>query len=260
MCRPLRAAALAGCIACAQAAAYEYENAVPLAITADLAQVHVEAISVRLDARQVDVATQLRNSDQRAARADFFARTPIAGSLGVAEDHADKRFAELKASVDGRPIKLRRTRQRFAPGPMQAHTYRWRAMVPAERTITHQLSYSALPQFSLEALASDSMTRLIQSHCGDPARIRAALAVAGNEEQYVIAERYVVPVAYMFMRTVSVRVTQPPRNWLQARPKAILVCGLAEAGSTLQLAGQIEQAADSLDVLVISAPGADDAP
>ncbi|WUR15486.1 DUF4424 family protein [[Empedobacter] haloabium] len=281
-----------GAAACPIAWGFEHELGVPLALAAQIGPLTVARTAVRLDGRAVTITNLLRNDSAAAQTAAFYAATPIVGQLGIAEEHADKRFAELAVLVQGRPVRLRRaattyfqgrdiTRQLARAGidalrpdaaaPRQLArlpphlrvnadqwrstvTYAWRSTLAAGASMVQEVRYRALPRFNLALSPSVELDRQVAQFCGAASDVRRAIDAADPGAAAVLVERYDVPLDYSMLGDVEVAVHQPAPNWQGARPVATLGCGLsAQAGNAL--AGTVAPVDATLSFLVISVVG-----
>ncbi|AVR96468.1 DUF4424 family protein [Pseudoduganella armeniaca] len=278
--------------ACPLAAGYENELGVPLSLAADIGPLALQRSAVRLDGRAVTITNVLRNESAAAQTAAFYASTPIFGRLGIAEEHDDKRFAELAVLVQGRPARLRRaaatyfdgrdiTRQLAHAGIDPLHpdqptsrplarlpsrvadnaerwrsavTYSWHTTLAAGATSVQEIRYRAIPRFGLQMTASPELDRQVAQFCGDPATVRRAIDASDPGAEVVMVERYDIPLDDSMLRDVDITVSQPARNWLGARPLLTLACGLATQDGG-KLAGTMAPVDATLGFLVISAIG-----
>ena len=278
---------LAGVLCCAQAKAYESENAVPLDFGLEAGGALVQGLSIRLDGRDVSVSTSLANGGNTPQKIGWYASTPHFGVLGEGEEYADKSFADISARFNtqasratvyrrgyfmGRDITSELARAGLGPLPdFQADTqrltvqglhpeqwqgyvaYAWHETLPGNASATINLSYRALPWFALADLNSPAFNQIVQQHCANPEAVRQRVRQAAGTITEVMVERYEVPVSFMLMRDVPVEVVQPLRNWQQAQPVVSLVCGLNNDRLQASLAGTVANANQVLSVLVISA-------
>lgn len=136
-------------------------------------------------------------------------------------------------------------------------SYAWTANVAARANVSIAVRYRALPEFALLDAEGDDFNNIVRQHCGDPAvvlrRIYSEDATPVQMAQ-VIYERYDIPVSYMRLRNVDVRITQPRANWLSARPLVTLACGLNNDEQRASVVGTIKNANAIISVLVISTP------
>lgn len=287
--RPI-CAGLFAALLCPAAVAFEAENGVPLAITAEIGPLAIERLAVRLHGRDVTIRTELLNDSGERQVAAFYASTPLFGQLGIAEEYADKSFRDLRVTIDGAraalqsypkayfrgrditslvrkagvdPLphpdsdqrKLRRLGSVDGAQPSDwrgSVTYAWKATLAKGARSVHEVRFRALPRFALEMVDSDRLTRQVAQFCGDPARVRRLLAQADPQASAVMVERYDIPVDYLAMREATVDVTQPDKNWLGARPVATLACGLGDPAGGATITGTIDGPDQVLSVLVIS--------
>ena len=278
--------AVAGC--CEYAGAYEYEHGVPLTVSAELGEVAVERIAIRLEGREVEISTDLTNETAVRQNVAFYAATPLFSQWGAGEEHADKSFADLRVMVGQQPRKVSISRRAYflgrditdallkaglgvlpdtstdarklarspslqgvKPGLWQAIVVQsWTDSVPPKASVSHRVRYRVLPQFSLEKPGSDNVAQSVRQHCGDPDVVRQGLAADVKDASQVLVERYEIPVPFMTNHEVTVEVKQPKKNWLGAHPVVALVCGTPGRGT--KLAGKVDSPGQSLDVLIIS--------
>lgn len=252
---------------CGSAAAYESENAVPLTLAMEAGRAAIGRIAIRLSGRDVEIATTVSNPAASSMTVGFYAYTPQFSLLGEGEEHADKSFSSLSASIDSAPraaavtrrgyfmgrditAELSRAglpalpdanadekklaklplRQGLRPELWQGYAgYAWSVPLAARATANFALRYRALPQFGVEELGSGQFARRVQQHCGSADAVRRLARAADAKAERVLFERYELPVQYMASRELMLEVAQPARNWLGAQPVAVLVCGLADA-------------------------------
>lgn len=268
--------------------AYEEEQAVPLTIDAVPGKVSIEAIALSLHGRVLDVATRLHNPTTKVQTAGFYARTGFFRQLGEAEEHADKRFADFSVSFAGKTMRAPGASPRgFFMGrditaalsaagipPLPDHhvdvrklakvrfphaikaddwegyvAYSWTHRLAAGARGVSTVRHTVLPEFGRMQTSSREYRDLLRAHCGEAPEDAAADA---KESDYVVFERYELPVRFMRTREVAVTVTQPALNWLKLRPVRVLACGLSATGNGMELSGTLESAGDALSVLVIS--------
>jgi hypothetical protein len=247
----LIAAALA-MLATANAAAYEFESAVPLKLETLADTPRLSDISIRLDGKKVSLAATIRNESASTARKGFVAYTPFSRQLGEGEENSDKRFSDLRVSLDGRPTRLKARHLRDFPGLARV-TYSWVSAIPPASTARLAIQYQALPQFSLEQVSSERYSRLVQQHCGDSASVTAQLKASAPAIEYVLMERYSIPASFIDRESVKLQVNQPGTNWAGAHPRLSLVCGYtSKATEALSKSGTIEDADADLSILIIS--------
>lgn len=103
------------------AAAYEFENGVPLTITAALGAVTVERTEIRLTGHDVEITTELRNDTSVRQAIAFYAQPPLFNAAGVGEEYFDKSFADLTVSIDGRPRRIETIKRGFFMGKDITH-------------------------------------------------------------------------------------------------------------------------------------------
>lgn len=267
------------------AQAYESENAIPLTVGAHLSSASVESIRIRLTGREVEIESHIKNPSKAPLAVGFFAITPLFENLGDGEEHADKRFADLTATNNGQTIKtvasyrayflgqditpaLRKhgidavpsndvspqrlsklTRVRGLPIDQwqgQA-THDWVSVIAPQSTGVEVVRYRTLPQFGMEEAGSSQLSQLILQHCGSR-ELAESLAPQGEQ---LLFERFELPVQFLKMRALSIKVEQPAPNWLGATPIISLACGIGQQRSSL-LEGTIEQANQSVSILVVS--------
>jgi hypothetical protein len=278
---------LAAALVATPAAAYESENAIPLAFGLETGAAAEQGLSIRLDGRDVSISTRLTNNTEAAQKIGWYASTPHFGVLGEGEEYADKSFADITARFNGQPSKAavyrrgyfmgrditselaraglgplpdfqvdskRLTVQGLHPEQWQGYVaYTWHESLSPGASGNINVSYRALPFFALVSLDSAPFNQTVQQHCGDPEAVRQRLRQAAGAITEVMVESYEVPVSFMLMRDVPVEIVQPPRNWQDAQPVVSLLCGLSNDGLQASLSGSVANANLSLSVLVISA-------
>lgn len=273
---------------CDHAGAYENEHGVPLTVSAELGKVGIERVAIRLEGREVEISTDLNNETAVRQNVAFYAATPLFSQLGVGEEHADKSFADLRVLVGKQPRKVSTSRRAYflgrditdalvkaglsvlpdtsadakklarlpsfqgvKPELWQATVVQsWTDSMPPKTSAIHRVRYRALPRFSLDELASDSVAQSVRQHCGEPDVVRQGIALEAKDASQVLVERYEIPVPFMTNHEVTVEVEQPKRNWLGAHPVVALVCGTPGRGT--KLFGQVDSPGQTLNVLVIS--------
>lgn len=278
---------LAAALIAAPAIAYESENAIPLDFGLEASGAVEQGLSIKLDGRDVSIATRVTNNADTAQKIGWYANTPHFAVLGEGEEYADKSFADISARFNGQPDKAtvyqrgyfmgrditselaraglgplpdfqadskRLTVQGLHPEQWQGYVaYAWHENLLPGSSGNINVSYRALPFFALDSLDSAPFNQIVQQHCGDPEAVRQRLQQAAGAITEVMVERYEVPVSFMLMRDVPVEIVQPPRNWQQAQPVVSLVCGLSNPGLQASVSGTVANANLSLSVLVISA-------
>lgn len=287
----IRCTLLASAWVSATAGAYESENAVPLTLGLEAGAAVVEGLAIRLEGREVSVATTLTNGSAAAQKIGWYASTPHFSPLGEGEEHADKSFADIRARFNDQPrdpLVYRRgffmgrditaqlskaglpalpdtqadatkfdrlpSLQGLRPEQWQGYVaYSWGAVLPAQSSASIGVTYRALPQFALIAVDSAAFTQLAQQHCGDPEAVRQRVRQAAGVVSEVMVERYELPVSFMLLRETAVTIVQPASNWQHAHPVVSLLCGLDNPGLQASLAGTVADANQTLSVLVISA-------
>lgn len=274
------------------AAAQENENAVPLFLGLEPASVTLEAVGVKINGRIVTVATKLKNTGARAQHIGWYASTPQFGILGTGEEHLDKSFADVRATINSRPSKAQVYQRGFFLGrditaeltrvglpalpDLDADTkklarlalihsmrldqwqgyasYAWTASVAAGAEASIEIKYRALPSFALNDVASDDFINAVKQHCGDPDTVIGRIRTVAGAIGQVIVERYEVPIGYMRIRDVNVSIAAPGTNWLRGHPIVSLACGLANASQRASVDGTISNASALISVLMVSAP------
>ena len=269
-----------------RAAAFETEPAVPLTVDAVLGTLAIERLAVRLSGREVEIATTLRNGGVSLHSAGFSARTPFFRQLGIAETHADKTFSSLTVAAGGKTVHAPGARRRgfflgqditpalqaagIAPLPDRNVTekklarvrfphglkaddwegyvsYSWAHQVAPGARVTSTMSYTALPRFGPEAVASEAFRQAVRAHCGDPLRLGARL----GSDEFVFVETYELPIRHMQAHNVALTIVQPATSWAGMHPVQTLVCGLDAQPDGAGVAGTIS-GQQHLSVLVIS--------
>ena len=134
-------------------------------------------------------------------------------------------------------------------------SYSWTATVPPMTKRTLDVRYKALPQFSLEDIASARFSSLVRRHCGNSERVGHQIEQVAPGATSVVMQRYVIPVSYIDRTAFHLSVTQPAKDWLGARPILVLACGLPDSQAAARsVSGTIEDIDSPLSILVISKP------
>lgn len=287
--RPALAFIAATSCACPPALAYEFENAVPLTLGMQLGEPYIKGVHIRLNGHEVDVAISLHNDGKLPQQVGFYAATPLFESLGEGEEYANKTFPELKAILDGKPLKIRRNPRAFFLGqdithilrkagvdPIPSHegdwkkieklptlksmriknwqgqvSYGWSGRMAPDSGATTKISYSALPHFSLETIETERFAQLVQKHCGEPAKVKHLIANSAPAETQVFAEVFEFPLPLLKLQDTRVTVERPVRQWMGTRSIAVLACGF-DGALTLPSDGMIRGANHSVSILVVS--------
>lgn len=287
----LRRVFVVAVVVCAPGFAQENENAVPLLLGLEPGNASLGKISVTLDGREVSVSTQLNNGGATPINIGWYASTPHFGILGISEEHADKSFADVRATVDGKVVypaldqrgyfigrditaqllraglpslpvsdpdvkKLARLGPIGGMKPEQwqgSVNYAWTATLAVRRSATIAVHYRALPAFALLDVNSAPFEQMVQQHCGDPVNVRRQIHATAADAVQIVLERYDIPLQYLRLRDVDVSIVQPKRNWLQALPFLTLVCGLPNVAQAASPTGTVRDANAALSILVISA-------
>lgn len=276
------------------ARAFEFENAVPLAIGGKLTNLPFSDLSVRLEGNVVSISGLLTNTADMPAYYGFYANTPLFQQIGEGEEHFDKSFRDLSVSVNGNAIPVISGRYGFylgrditstlvaagldplpnesddpkriasISGPIRPSdgrgweglaTYSWGVTVGAGSSKTLEARYKALPQFGLEDVTGVRFSRLVRQHCGDVERVTDRIRKMRPGASAVVMEKYVIPVSVANRNAYRLTVTQPQVDALGAHPLFALACGLSDGGD-LPVSGMIADPDDVLSVLVIAAPAA----
>lgn len=273
--------------------AFESENGVPLTIFLENRHAAIESIAIRLQGRDVAIATALHNDTAQTQALAFYAYTPIFNQLGEGEEYLDKRFADLRVLVRGKPGRVEKLSRSYFlgkditaqlvdagidPAPSLdtpaaklarlpkvqgnrpedwegAIVYAWTDAIGPGARSTHEIRYRDLPQFGLEDIASERFAQRVQQHCGNPAAIVGHIRKNDPNAGQVLVERHEFPLPYMAMREVSLETKQPERNWLGGRPLVSLVCGIKNPDMRPDLKGVLPAADQTVQVLTISLPG-----
>jgi hypothetical protein len=283
----------AGVLGTQTAHAFDSENAVPLTVFSENRQTSIEAVAIRLHGRDVTISTRLHNESDRAQATAFYAYTPIFNQLGAGEEHSDKRFADLRVGIQGKPASIKKLSRAYflgkditddlvkagmdptpeleapasklerLPKVQGQHPIDWNgltvytwtdAIAPGARS-TQEIRYRDLPQFGLNDLASDHFSRQVRQHCGDPAKVIAIVRKNDPQAEQVIVERHEIGLAFMAQREVALEVTQPVTNWLGGRPLISLVCGIDNPDLRADVKGVLQAADQTVHVLTISLVG-----
>jgi hypothetical protein len=272
--------------------AYEYEDAAPLTLRLQGDANSVDKLALQLKGRHVELSMEINNAGKEIAHLGFFAHTSFFNQLGQGEEHADKRFSDLKVEFGGKPTALSAYQRGFFLGkditdtlkkagapilpendpaikrPRLLHfknglaienwqgyvAYSWSAALKPRTSSMQVIRYQALPQFSLEEIGSPHFRQQVQQHCGNPDQLGSDFRRSGDVGQ-VLSEIYEIPIKFLFRRAISVDVMQPEKNWLGARPGAILVCGIEAQKDPRHLSGILEDSDDTISIMVISHVG-----
>lgn len=273
------------------AGAYEAEDAVPLTLDALFGKLRLERLSVKLNGREVDIATTVRNNESTRQTLGLFASTPIFTQLGDGEEHADKTFSTLSVSLAGGPYQRAAVTRRgyfmgqditaalakagIGPLPDASITekqlakvrfpfgmrasdwegrvaHAWTGQLAPNSSAVATVRYRALPQFGIDDIASAYFRQQVQQHCGDPDKVIGEIVKHNGGSEQVMTERFELPIKYMKMQEVALDVAPPATNWLGAHPILSLVCGLPNDGSKPALSGTLANANLSISVLVVS--------
>lgn len=232
--------------------AYEEEDALALAIGTRGSAIAIDMIDVRLDDDTVDIAARLSNHTRATKRIGFNAVTPFFSPPGIAEDNYDKDFPSLTVAFGDKTTKLA-TSTTIGKGRHQGQRLvvrSWFQSVGARATDVQTISYQALPQIGRDDAASDRFAQLVSQHCGDIEQVKQAV---GNLD-FVLFDRYEIPVTFMKARQVQLSVHQTSKD-TKKRALISLACGLTQrAGNGPDFSALLVNADASLSILVISAP------
>lgn len=266
------------------------ENAVPLQLGIESEGTEIQQVDVRLDGRRVTVATRLENVTNIVRKVGWYASTPQFSILGTGEEHSDKSFSDVRASLNGKASKASvyqrgffmgrdisadltraglpllpnldfdaRKLARLAPvntmrfDEWQSYvSYAWTEMLAANAIAAIEVRYRALPAFALTEVDSEIFLRTVQQHCGDQVAVGRRIRAAAGMNKQVIVERYELPVTYLRMQDINVRISEPKTNWLGAHPVLSLICGLENKNQLPSIEGTIHKADGVLSILVIS--------
>jgi len=269
--------------------AYEFENGVPLTLGFQLGETRLQDVRIRLNGHEVELAISLHNPSDQPQYAGFYAATPLFGYLGEGEEYADKSFRELKAFQDGQPLPLRSAQRAYflgqditpilrkaGIGPLYSNeihwkrleklpllhnrridnwqsqaTFGWSARLAPKSTAIETIRYSALPKFALEMIDSDSLTRLVQQHCGSPEKLREALHRAAPQETQVFSEVFEFPLPSLALQDTRVTIEKPTGKVPGGRAFAALACGF-DGAMAVPSDGTIRSATYAISVLVVS--------
>lgn len=275
------------------AAAYEFENGVPLTITAALGAVTVERTEVRLTGHDVVITTELRNDTSMKQSIAFYAQPPLFNAAGVGEEYFDKSFADLAVLIDGRPRRIDTIKRGFFMGQDITHLltkvglsplpdveadykkvarlprvrgvqpdnwqglvmHSWTDVVPPLENSVHQIRYRSLPQFGYEELASRQFDEVVQQHCGDVNFVKQRIRQADTTGSYVLMEQHELPVPSPARGGLTVTVSQPVAVSDKDVPLLALGCGLSDSKRGASLQGVIKGRVQTLRVLVITVVG-----
>jgi hypothetical protein len=277
---------------CNPVRAQENESSVPLLLGLESGNAELKKITVKITGRDVTIRTDLINNEATARNIGWYASTPLFSVLGDGETYDNKTFADVRATYNGTAIKphvyqrgyfmghdisAELVRVGLAPLPSlnsdpkklaklglinaiqvvewQGHVnYDWTASLLSLGHATIEVTYRALPEFSLVEVESEVFGRMVQQHCGDPhsalRRVRAKNAAMSQ----VIIERYEIPIAYLRVHDVDLSIVQPRTNWLDARPVLSLACGLKNVNQRANVGGTISNANSSVSILILSFP------
>lgn len=273
------------------AGAYEAENAVPLTLNALFGKLRLERLSVKLNGRDVEIATTVRNNESTRQTLGLYATTPVFQQLGDGEEHADKTFSTLAISLAGgayqRAVVTRRgyfmgqditaalakagigalpdanvTDKQLAkvkfPFGLQASDWEgrvahaWTGQLAPNSSAAATVRYRALPQFGIDDISSAYFRQQVQQHCGDADKVIREIVKHNGGSEQVMTERFELPIRFMTMQEVTLDVAQPATNWLGAHPILSLVCGLPGERKQPALSGTLDNANLNISVLVVS--------
>lgn len=135
-------------------------------------------------------------------------------------------------------------------------SYSWTPVFGPTSSNAMKISYAAMPQFSLEKVGGENFSQLVSQHCGDAESLGKLIKSSHPIAEYVLIERYDLPISLIGGETVSVKVSQPATNWAGVHPFASFACGLkTDNKSRTSIYGQITVAPRrGLSILVISVP------
>lgn len=135
-------------------------------------------------------------------------------------------------------------------------SYSWTPVFGPASSNAIKISYTALPQFSLEKVGGEQFTQFISQHCGNAESLGQLIKSSHPDADYVLMERYDLPVPFIDSKAVLVKVSQPATNWAGVHPLASLACGLEADNTQLtSISGHITVAPRrDLSILVISSP------
>lgn len=273
------------------AIAYEEEDSVPLMITTQADDGNVQKTSIKLNGREVEIKSEIRNENNSVKRLGFAANTSFFEQLGDGEEYVDKTFSDLKVDLNGKSLRLLAYRRGFFLGedvteklsragiPPLPNTnvderklkrlaslhglelsnwqgyiaYSWIASLPAKSTNWQTIRYKALPQFERDEISSDRLSQRVSQHCGNPTEIRQYLVDLNLETNALLVEKYDLPVQLVKTQAISIEVQQSSKNWLGARPIISLMCGISDRlGGRVSYSGVLSNVGRVTSVLVIS--------
>jgi hypothetical protein len=135
-------------------------------------------------------------------------------------------------------------------------SYSWAPVFAPVSSSTMEISYFALPQFSLEKVGGDQFAQLISQHCGDAESLTQSVKLRHPNVDYVLIERYDIPISFVGQKTALVEVSQPSTNWAGVHPFASFACGLQRARvPQTSISGKIDSSPNgTLSVLIVSIP------
>jgi hypothetical protein len=273
-------------------AAQENENSVPLLLGLESSGAELGAIQLTLKGREVTISTELTNTKVTAIKVGWYANTPQFSLLGIGEEHVDKSFSDVRAKFNGKEKKAEVYQRGFFMGrditeeliraglpPLptlnenpknlkRLHAvnsmhfddwqgyanYAWVATLPPGAVAEIQVRYRALPAFALTELDSDEFDHAIGKDCGDAREARQRVKLLSGVVSQVIIERYEMPIIYLRLHDIEVRILQPSVNWLKARPVLSIACGLVNEKYSASIGGLISNANNTVAILVVSVP------
>lgn len=241
--------------------AYEEEDAVPITVAVYADDGSIQKVALKVNGRHVEIKTTLVNETSIKKRLGFFAYTPFFEQLGVAEEHADKTFSDIKIISDGKaitPIAYRRgfflgkditnelSRAGISPLPdldvsekklalvtnqqgfrlkaWQGYvSYSWANNLLPKSNMVSVVEYQALPQFGRDDITSDRFNRHVLQHCGNPDDMRKYLRQLNGSSDELMFEQFEIPLKFFKDRQISIDISQPKQNWLGAYPMISLL-------------------------------------
>ena len=278
-------------LACVPAHAHEEEPALPLTITSHNEQGNVRKIVVRLIGNEVEITAEVTNRTKSKKSIGFAAYTPFFKAPEVAEDNHEKDFRSLKVTIDAAAVKIHTERRAFLLGnditqelrkagvpvlpsvETVTHSRNWRGLpidgwngfvalswIPSfapNSTSTQVIRYRALPQFGRDELNSPRFERTISQHCGDVREVQKSLATQVPGIEYLMFDRYEIPITFLQSQEVRIDVTQFVKAGEAKRPLQALTCGTIDRkGEGANFTATLASPETTLSILVISSfPG-----
>ena len=266
--------------------AYEGENAVPLTIITQSSYVKIENTIITINGRNVVIKSELNNNENKLKRIGFVAFTPFFSQLGEAEDNDDKTFSEIEVYFNGKSKKLTSYRRAFFLGeditdklvkakinplpnkntdnkalkhrglPLdnwQGYVaYSWITPLAPQSKNTTEIRYTAIPQFGLDDISSESFSDNVVKHCGNVDEVKKSLKNINRSFRYIYFERHEIPVNFISAREVKISVNQPVKIAAEQEPLFALTCGMTDrSDATGNFSGTLRTQENPVSIFVI---------